>query len=100
MYRGTTPTITFTLPLAGSAITALNLSFAQNGELVLEKGLADCLLVDNTLQITLTEQETLLFGAEKGMVEMQLRIGCGEAKMASNIMRLTVDRILKDGCLQ
>ena len=100
MYRGTTPTITFTLPLLGSAITALNLSFVQNGELVLEKGLADCLLADNTLQVTLTEQETLLFGAEKGMVEMQLRIGCGAARMASNIMHLTVDRILKDGCLQ
>ena len=99
MYRGTTPTITFTLPLLGSTITALHLSFAQNGELVLEKGLADCLLADNTLQVTLTEQETLLFEAEKGMVEMQLRIGCGEVRMASNIMHLTVDRILKDGCL-
>lgn len=100
MYRGTTPTITFHLPIDGSSITVLNLSFAQKGDIILEKTLADCTVEGNTLRVTLTEQETLLFDADRGMVEMQLRIGCGEARMASNIMRVSVEKILKDGCLE
>lgn len=99
MYRGTTPTITFTLPFDESRITALNLCFAQQGEAVLEKGLGDCKLEKYSLQVSLTEQETLLFDAKKGMVDMQLRIGCGDSRMASNIMHLSVEEILKDGCL-
>lgn len=100
MYRGTTPTITFTLPFDGSRITALNLCFAQQGEVILEKKSDACRLEKDRLQVSLTEQETLLFDAKKGMVEMQLRIGCGDARMASNIMQVSVDRILKDGCLE
>ena len=100
MYRGTTPTITFTLPIDGKTLTALNLCFAQKGDILLEKGLTDCSLEGNTLRVTPTEQETLLFSADRGMVELQLRIGCGDARMASNIMRVSVDRILKDGCLE
>ena len=99
MYRGTTPTLLFTLPMDSSRISALHLSFAQKGELVLEKTLEDCLLQGNTLQVTLTEQETLLFDEKRGLVELQLRVGCGETKMASNIMQVSVGRILKDGCL-
>ena len=100
MYRGTTPTITFSLPFEGNRITVLSLCFAQLGEVVLEKDLAACIVEENTLQVSLTEKETLLFDAHKGMVEMQLRIGCGDARMASNIMRISVERILKDGCLE
>lgn len=100
MYRGTTPTITFALPFDGGRITALNLCFAQQGEAVLDKNLESCRVEKNSLQVTLTEQETLLFDEKKGMVEMQLRIGCGDARVASNIMRLSVERILKDGCLE
>ena len=100
MYRGTTPTITFTLPFDGSRITALNLCFAQQGEVILEKNLGACKLERNTLQVSLTEQETLLFDAKKGMADMQLRIGCGDSRMASNIMQISVEQILKDGCLE
>ena len=100
MYRGTTPTITFTLPFDGGRITALHLCFAQQGEVILEKTLGACKVEKNMLQVSLTEQETLLFDAKRGMVEMQLRIGCGDARMASNIMQISVERILKDGCLE
>lgn len=100
MYRGTTPTITFTLPLDCGRITALNLCFVQQEQIVLEKNLQDCAINENALSVMLTEAETLLFDSKKGMVEMQLRIGCGATRMASNIMRLSVDRILKDGCLE
>ena len=100
MYRGTTPTITFALPIDCGQITALNLCFAQQEQIVLEKNLQDCIINENTLSVMLTEAESLLFDSKKGMMEMQLRIGCGTTRMASNIMHLSVDRILKDGCLE
>lgn len=100
MFRGTTPTFTFTLPFDGSSITALNLCFAQRGEIVLEKNLDEFTIDGKTIQVDLSETETLLFDANKGMVEMQLRAGCGDARLASNIMRVSVERILKDGCLE
>ena len=99
MYRGTTPTFTFTLPFDGDGITALNLCFVQQGEILLEKDLDACAVDGNVISTALTEAETLLFDAQKGMVEMQLRIGCGGARLASNIMRVSVERILKDGLL-
>lgn len=100
MYRGTTPTFTFTLPFDCERITLLNLSFAQQGIVILEKDLKDCRMEKDTLQVGLTETETLLFDSKKGMVEMQLRIGCGDTRMVSNIMQVSVSRILKDGCLE
>ncbi len=100
MYRGTTPTFTFTLPFNCNQITALSVCFAQQKEIVLEKALCDCAIKENTLTVNLTEEETLLFDENKKLVEMQLRVGCGDSRMASNIMRVSVDRILKDGCLE
>jgi len=100
MYRGTTPTFIFKLPFAVDQITALNLCFAQQEQVVLEKTLPHCTAEGDSVQVTLTEAETLLFDSKKGMVEIQLRIGCGKTRLASNIMRVLVERILKDGCLE
>lgn len=100
MYRGTTPTFTFTLPFSCKQITALSVCFAQQKQIVLEKALCDCAIKENTLTVNLTEEETLLFDQDKGLVEMQLRVGCGDARMASNIMLVSVERILKDGRLE
>lgn len=100
MYRGTTPTFTFKLPFVGEQITVLNVCFAQQGQVVLEKSLSDCVVEGNMVQVMLTEEETLLFDSKKGMVEMQLRVGCGDLRLASNIMQVSVGRILKEGCLE
>lgn len=100
MYRGTTPIFTFKLPFSGEEITVLSVCFAQQNQIILEKALCDCVVEENTVSVKLSEEETLLFNHEKGLVEMQLRVGCGEARMASNIMIISVKRILKDGCLE
>ena len=100
MYRGTTPTITFTLPFDCNQITLLNVCFSQDKQIVLEKTLEDCIIKGNTLSVNLTEKETLMFNNENGTVEMQLRVGIEEARMASNIMIVPVKRILKDGYLE
>ena len=99
MYRGTTPTITFRLPLQTSAITALSLTLRQKG-VVIEKELKDVTLGENIVSVTLTEAETLkLQASADSKLEMQLRVGVGDARMASQIFCLPVERILRDGAL-
>lgn len=98
MYRGTTPTLTFTLPFECSTITLLNIAFSQQGKLVLEKELSDCAVEGNKLTVTLSEEDTLKFECLK-MVDIQLRCGCGESRLASQIISVCAERILKDGCL-
>ena len=100
MFRGTTPTHTFTLPFDAACITKLNIAYAQDGKIVLEKHLQDCQIEGNAVSVTLTESETLLFDSDKTWAEIQLRLGCGEKRMASRIMHITTERILKDGCLE
>ncbi len=97
MTRGTTPTHTFTLPFAAGDITLLNIAYAQRGEIVLEKDLNDCTVSDNTLSVTLSEQDTLMFDASDSKVEIQLRAAVGERRLASEIITTTARRILKDG---
>lgn len=105
MYRGTTPTLIFTLPFEASAISVCSIAFAQyssryakEAEVVLEKSLTDCEAEGSTLKLTLSEEETLGLDDNQD-VEIQLRVKCGETAMASEIFRTSVGRILKDGCL-
>lgn len=41
MYRGTTPTLTFRLPIDTGSITVLSLAVAQAGQVKIEKALSD-----------------------------------------------------------
>ena len=99
MYRGTTPTLKFTLPFSCDDITLCSVAFAQDGNVVLEKELHDCNMQGNVISVTLTEDDTLALDC-RSHVEIQLRVGCGETRLASNIIKVGVGRILKDGCLE
>ena len=98
MYRGTTPTFTFTLPIECETITKLSVAFKQGGELLFERGLPDVTMSGNVLSCTLTEEETLQlrWGME---LQIQLRVGVGSARMASQVFRVPVNQILQDGVL-
>ena len=99
MIRGTTPTLTFKLPFDCATIDILNISFAQYNTVVLEKELYDCDVNGNEISVTLTEDDTLKFnGGEHA--EIQIRVGIGEQRLASQIMKMAVERVLKDGSLQ
>ena len=105
MYRGTTPTLTFTLPFAASELEILSIAFSQvnplNGlspKLVFEKKLSDCTLSGNVVRVELSENDTLMLSGGK-TVEIQLRAAVGDKRMASKIFRIPVDSILKDGVL-
>ena len=99
MRRGTTPTFTFTADMDCSQLDKLDISFAQRDEVVLSKGLADCVISGNEITVHLTEEDTLLFDSRKNPVRIQLRAGIGDTRIASNMMHTTAEAVLKDGCL-
>ena len=100
MYRGTTPTLTFRLPIDTGSITALSLAVAQAGQVKIEKALSDVLLDGNVVSCTLTEEETLSLSTGAGReAQVQLRVGVGAQRMASQVFTVPVERILRDGAL-
>lgn len=98
MYRGTTPTLTFTLPIEAATITALNIALAQRGRVLVSRSLADVKTEGNEIETTLTEAETLALHAGCNL-QIQLRVGVDETRMASQIFDVPVERILQEGKL-
>lgn len=105
MIRGTTPTHTFTLPndLKALTISALYITYAQYGKTVLEKTLEDVKITDGVIACTLTQADTLAFkavdqycGCDKVAIQVRMKTSDGTA-MASDIMRIPVQDVLKDG---
>lgn len=99
MYRGTTPTFNFNLPIEASTITVASVAFRQPGRDMIEKTLADCTRSGKTLSCSLTEETLGLKALSYAPMEIQLRVGVGDARMASQIWSVSVERILKDGAL-
>ena len=97
MIRGTTPKLEFTIPFGTDLIKELYITFAQGAEVVIEKTLADCDCEGERLVLRLSQADTLAFKHGQ-LVDVQLRVKTvnGEA-LASDIIRATADRILKDG---
>jgi hypothetical protein len=102
MYRGTTPTIVFNVD---TSLNLQELEFEQiwvtfkskikeltysKENLILEDG--------NIIKVIMPQEDTLLFN--ENVVEAQLRflLTSGQA-FASNIVKLDVNRILKDGVI-
>src|SRR5574344_421214 len=100
MYRGRTPTLTFRLPIDTGSITVLSVAVAQGRQVKIEKTLSDVHLDGNVISCTLTEDETLSLTAGASVeAKIQLRVGVGEQRMASQIFTVPVERILRDGAL-
>lgn len=100
MYRGTTPTLTFQLSIDTGSITALSVAVAQAGQVKIEKTLSDVHLDGNVISCPLTEAETLSLTAGPGTdAKIQLRVGVGAQRMASQVFVVPVERILRDGAL-
>lgn len=99
MYRGTTPTFHFVLPIEAGTLTKLAITFDQPGGAHIEKTLHDCTMDEKSVSCSLTEEETLSLTSSLHPCRIQLRCGVGEARMASQIFRVVVGEILKDGAL-
>lgn len=96
MYRGTTPTLSFKLPFDTSDLSAAWVTLAQDGRVIIDKPMSDCVLEGNVLAVTLTQEETLKLTAEN-RTEVQLRVKTTDGiAMASTIWRVEAEKILKD----
>lgn len=96
MYRGTTPTLVFTLPFSTSDIDNAYVTFAQYGTVKIDKQFSACSCNGNDLIVRLTQAETLSLrgGCD---VEIQISIRIGDSVMRSQIITTTVDCILREG---
>ena len=69
MRRGTTPTIKFSIknrfgkPILVNGLADGRVTFEQFNRPIVEKKLSECVLLDNTVSVTLTQEETLRFDA-------------------------------------
>lgn len=64
---GTTPTITYKFKIVSPAdLTKAILTIRCNGQVILEKTLADAVVGEDSLSWTLTQQETLALGTRIG----------------------------------
>lgn len=100
MRRGTTPTLVFTVDpvLDLSTLAEAWLTIYQAGE-VATKTLPELTQTENGFSVTLTQDETLRLCAGAGC-RIQLRAATGQgAALASNILRVPVAGILKDGII-
>lgn len=86
----------YTVPFDTGTISMMAVIYKQGGNVVLVKDLEDCTLGDKTVSCTLTEEETSLFKPNP-QVQIQLRVGIGNARLNSNILNVSVADVLKDG---
>lgn len=97
MIRGTTPVLSFELPIETSNISVGYVTIFQRNSMVIEKKFSDCELQQKKVIMKLTQTETLKLSSNDS-VEIQIRCktNLGEA-FASDIIKVSVKRILKDG---
>lgn len=73
MIKGTTPTHFFTIPFKSSDISKVRVVYGQENNPILVKTNDHCTIQDNLISVTLTQNETFLFDAEKSL-EVQVRL--------------------------
>lgn len=78
MRRGTTPTITFTLPVDASTLQAADITISNPGGAHISKSLEELTKIGSKLSIRLTQEETLRL-RENSVVKIQcaIRLGSG-----------------------
>lgn len=99
MIRGTTPTLEFMLPFDTSVVSDVFITFAQGRKEILNKTLADCACEGEKLTLRLSQEETLkLSSFYTTEIQIRVKTKTGEA-LASDIMSVHFERILKDGVI-
>lgn len=97
MFRGTTPTLKFTLPFGADRLSCAWITLAQNKKDIIDKPITECACAENALTVTLTQEETLLLNSDC-KTEIQIRVKTADGKaLASKIFVVDTGRILKDG---
>ena len=99
MIQGTTPTHIFTIPIDVEQVKKLEVSYAQNGVVIVKKDLTDCSVNGHTYTVKLSQEETLKFVANTN-VQIQIRVlTVSDDALASKIKTRTVLEILDKAVL-
>lgn len=96
MIRGTTPTHTFYIPFETSAIADYKIVYGQRDKPLFEKSKDDCRINGQTIQTTLTAEETYMFDCHfLGQCQIFTELTNGE-RMKSEIILFSVGKCLKE----
>lgn len=100
MLRGTTPTVTLTLPedIDLSGATVAYMSFGQAGKDLFDVAISGLTLTENIATANLTQAQTLLLEAGR-MTQIQLRWMKGNKAYGTRIVTVPTDAIIKDGMI-
>ncbi len=98
MVRGTTPTLSFTIPYNASEIADGWVTLKQYDHIVLDKRITDegVSFRDKLIEVKLTQTETLKLYATGCKAQLRLKLADGNV-VASNIVSVNIGEILKDG---
>ncbi len=98
MIRYTTPTLTFKLPFESSYVAAAYITIEQRN-FTLEKTLDDCEVGDDSLSVTLTQEDTGDLEAKtETLVQLRCK-GTDSKAYASKKFKIEIDDVLKDGII-
>lgn len=104
MRRGTTPTLKFSLfnkdetDFDTSLVENIRVTFAQKGAPIIEKDIGECEIVGNTVCVTLSQEETLLFDYHT-WVEIQLKVKMSGAAISHDPLHVPCGKILSEEVL-
>ena len=97
MYRGTTPTLTFTLPFEASTLSEYWVTVSQRYDNIrIDKDSSDCTASGSTITVTLTQEETLRLVPDKPAgIQLRVLTSDGDA-MASEVFTTMVREVLRE----
>ncbi len=99
IIRGTTPTNIFNVNVDLTEAEDIIISYAQKGNVVINKMISDIDVTEDTLSTTLTQTETLKLDATYN-VEIQIRALFDDGTaIASDIISVDVGAILYEGVI-
>lgn len=99
MIRFTTPTHVFKTNIDLTQADVIFVTYKQGGSTVVEKTKEDLTIEQDQLSVKLTQEDTGKF-VQGNPVEIQIRVRFDDdTAIASNIMKTTVERVLKDGVI-
>lgn len=96
MTPGTTPTHYFHLP-QGIEAKKLRITYEQGGKIVLQKETKDCAIKENSVEVKLSQADTLRFDSNT-VVRIQLKLlTTGGDALVSNLIKKTTNIVLDKG---
>jgi hypothetical protein len=94
MIGGSTPTNVFCLPFSTSLLSKVRIVYAQDKEILFMKEESHCVFKNDTIEVTLTQKETLMLDHKKTlMIQGHFLTNDGTA-LVSKIKKVTVDEFL------